>query len=142
MKFKIDNTGAYLKQIRIENNIKLKEVSELTGFSSGYISRIENGSSNLTKQALEKLCKVYSLDINEIIEYDDLELAESESKNDITKYISNNEVYFDDKKLSINDKIAIIDFVRFLTTVEDYTIKESCVNIIKSATKLSTTKGE
>ena len=138
MEFKISNPGAYLKEARINMNIKLKEIALITGFSTGYISRIENSSSNINKQVLEKLCKAYSLDINDIVENDCIELESS--KIDLSTYILNNDIFFKDKQIFLNDKLALIEFIDFLTSTDDYLVKESCLNIIKSAKNITNSK--
>ncbi|GAB6169088.1 hypothetical protein JCM1393_15480 [Clostridium carnis] len=56
--------GKYIKQIRCNKNITLKELSELTGVSESYLSRIENGvKTNPTTSVIERIQEVLGVDI-------------------------------------------------------------------------------
>lgn len=140
MNFKIENPGAFFKNIRLERKITLKQASELSDLSTSYISRIENGSSNITKQILEKFCTLYSLDITEFI--DDTSVDSTSKHIDLSTYILNNDVYFKENKILLNDKLALIGFLDFLTSTENYTLKKSCLDIINSAKKIAEVENE
>lgn len=53
--------GSYLKQQRELNNWTIKEMAERLGFSSSYISQLENGTRTPSQKQLATLAKAYRL---------------------------------------------------------------------------------
>jgi len=53
-----------IKSLRVENNWTLKELSEKTELSSGFLSMIERGSSSLTITSLKKIADAFGVDIS------------------------------------------------------------------------------
>lgn len=53
--------GTYLKQQRESNNWTIKELADRLGFSSSYISQLENGARNPSQKQLASLAKAYRL---------------------------------------------------------------------------------
>lgn len=53
--------GSYLKQQRESNNWTIKELAERLGFSSSYISQLENGTRIPSQKQLATLAKAYQL---------------------------------------------------------------------------------
>lgn len=129
MKLKIERVDLYLKQIRAKNEITLKQVAEATNLSSSYISRIENGSSVPSENALKKLCTLYSIDINEIADIEYTEEKGDELVN-INKIIITEDIRFNGKKINSNDKLSIIKFIEILTSIEDETLKKQFIQTI------------
>mgnify|MGYP000666261986 CR=1 FL=1 len=58
--------GSYLKQQRELNNWTIKELAERLGFSSSYISQLENGARNPSQKQLASLAKAYQLPEEEV----------------------------------------------------------------------------
>lgn len=58
--------GAYLKQQREANNWTIKELADRLGFSSSYISQLENGARNPSQKQLTSLAKAYQLPEEEV----------------------------------------------------------------------------
>ncbi|MCL2567178.1 MAG: LexA family transcriptional regulator [Alphaproteobacteria bacterium] len=56
-----------LKKIREEKNISQKELSKLSGLSSGHIGDIERGATRLTKNTIEKLSQALGVSPDELI---------------------------------------------------------------------------
>lgn len=50
------SVGKRVKQIRVDNNKTLKELSELVNLSDSQLCLIENGESNLTKKMCSSYC--------------------------------------------------------------------------------------
>ncbi|AVM24923.1 MULTISPECIES: helix-turn-helix domain-containing protein [Bacillus] len=63
MNFKIV-FGNKIKQIRIEKKMSITEFAELTGFTSSYISKIENYKINPTIKSVLQFCKKLNLKID------------------------------------------------------------------------------
>lgn len=56
--------GEKAKQLRQEQNITLKELSEKTNLSVGYLSQFERGINTIALDSLEKIAEVYDVDLN------------------------------------------------------------------------------
>ncbi|SHK61121.1 helix-turn-helix domain-containing protein [Paramaledivibacter caminithermalis] len=58
-----------IKIIRLNKNLTLKELSEISGVAYGYISDLENGKAvNPTYATLKKIAKALEVPISELIE--------------------------------------------------------------------------
>lgn len=58
--------GSYLKQQRESNNWSIKEVAERLGFSSSYVSQLENGARMPSNKQLATFAKAYQLPEEEV----------------------------------------------------------------------------
>ena len=58
--------GSYLKQQRESNNWTIKELAERLGFSSSYISQLENGTRIPSQKQLATFAKAYQLPEEEV----------------------------------------------------------------------------
>jgi len=58
--------GSYLKQQRESNNWTIKELAERLGFSSSYISQLENGTRVPSQKQLATFAKAYQLPEEEV----------------------------------------------------------------------------
>lgn len=111
MDIKVDNIGDMLKNARLSKDMLLKDVSKISNLSSGYISRMENGSSKPSLEALKILCKVYSLNINDYVENaDDTELNGIHIKD----FLLNNNLIYNEKEISIKEKLNLLRFMEFI----------------------------
>lgn len=54
--------GSYLKKLRLDRNISLREVYKKTDISYSYLSMIENGKRNVTPALLRALANIYKVD--------------------------------------------------------------------------------
>lgn len=62
------NIGAKIKEIRNEQNLTLKQLSEKTGLSIGFLSQLERGLSNLAIDTLQIIAKELNVNISTIID--------------------------------------------------------------------------
>jgi len=53
-----------IKQLRVESGLTLKELSEKTELSQGFLSMIENGNANLAITSLKKIAHAFNIEIN------------------------------------------------------------------------------
>src|SRR3989338_7396988 len=58
--------GSYLKQQRESNNWSIKELAERLGFSSSYVSQLENGARIPSNKQLAAFAKAYQLPEEEV----------------------------------------------------------------------------
>ena len=58
--------GSYLKQQRESNNWTIKELAERLGFSSSYVSQLENGARVPSQKQLDVFAKAYQLPVEEV----------------------------------------------------------------------------
>ena len=58
--------GSYLKQHRESNNWTIKELAERLGFSSSYVSQLENGARVPSQKQLDVFAKAYQLPVEEV----------------------------------------------------------------------------
>lgn len=78
-----EQLGIYLKSIRDERNISLREVDKKTGISYTHLNMIENGKRNVTPALLRNLANLYNIDYLDLYEkagYIDLIKDEKKSK--------------------------------------------------------------
>jgi transcriptional regulator with XRE-family HTH domain len=78
LKFKIEEPGVFLKEKRKQAKFTLKQVSEHTDLSIGYISRIENGSSTPSLETLYKLSTLLSFKVEDICSFEEISLHTGE----------------------------------------------------------------
>lgn len=62
-----NNFGIYLKNSRNGKNISVRGLAEKSGVSHGYISQIENGDKQPSKDIVKKLANALSAPINEML---------------------------------------------------------------------------
>lgn len=55
--------GEYLKGIRLQRKLSLKDVYRATGISDSKLSRVENGSNDPAPDILRDLSKLYDVDL-------------------------------------------------------------------------------
>lgn len=75
MKF-IDDIGAVVKRARKDQNITLRQVSEATGISVGFLSQFERGICNISIDALAKVAEALSISVEEFFRPDQVESTE------------------------------------------------------------------
>lgn len=64
----IKNLGKKIKSLRKKNNITLTRLSELSGVSQGYLSRIENGKHEPTFSVLLQIARALQIQIGMLYE--------------------------------------------------------------------------
>ena len=84
MNIDFSNIGKRIQATRIENKISQKEMADFLGISLNYISKIENGKTNIDLKTFMKICDFLNISIydvlneksDNIIRYMDKELYE------------------------------------------------------------------
>ncbi len=67
--------GRNLKIARLKMKLTLEDVTLATGMSNQYLSKVENGRTNLTLATMKKLAAVVGLDVSEMIKRPSFDLS-------------------------------------------------------------------
>ncbi|WGE52699.1 helix-turn-helix domain-containing protein [Actinobacillus equuli] len=62
---KLTNFGRFIREYRISNNILLKQMADMLGLSSAFLSAIENGNKPIPQGLEKKLSEAYNFSENE-----------------------------------------------------------------------------
>lgn len=65
-----DTIGSKIKNIRMRKNCTLKQLSEESGLSIGYLSQFERGMSSIALDSLEKLCTILGVNLSDFFKKD------------------------------------------------------------------------
>ncbi|MCK5602446.1 helix-turn-helix domain-containing protein [Candidatus Pacearchaeota archaeon] len=69
MKSNAKKFGEYLRKLRKDRHLTLRDVEELTAISNSYLSQVESGKRGIPHlQKLLALAEVYKVELNEILE--------------------------------------------------------------------------
>lgn len=63
MKMQLTEFGVYIRKYRVDHLIRQKDMAKAIGISSCHLSNIEAGKRELSEAIINKLAKVYDLDI-------------------------------------------------------------------------------
>lgn len=66
------NIGYILKLFRIANNLVVKDLAEMMGVSSTYITEIEAGNKNPSLSTLDKFSKAFNINKSIIVYFDEV----------------------------------------------------------------------
>ena len=65
----MDNSiGSKIKELRTSNKYTLKDLSEKTGLSVGFLSQVERGISSIAIDSLAKIIKVFDMELSDFFE--------------------------------------------------------------------------
>lgn len=78
--------GKELRKIRLEKNLRLKDMADTLEIKSSYLSSIENGKRDISEKLLSNIKQSFSLNPDEIASLDD---AYAKTKQNISIDISN-----------------------------------------------------
>ncbi|MFL0250628.1 helix-turn-helix domain-containing protein [Clostridium neuense] len=115
--------GKLIRHLRIDKNMSLKELSQITTLSKSYLSRLENEEKrNPTIFAVNKLGNALDLDIKTIekLLVDEECHQDDEALEGIDKLLLNSTYTFAEKIATVEIQLLLRDIVRFL---EVYCIK-------------------
>lgn len=62
------DVGKKIKALRTTNEMTLKQLSELTGYSIGFLSQLERGLTSVAIDTLGKMCDVFNVDLSHFME--------------------------------------------------------------------------
>ncbi len=117
-----EDLGKYLKKLRDDKNLSLREVNKLTDISYTHLNMIENGKRNVTPALLRNLANLYNvnyLDLYEKAGY--IDLIEDEKKNKIDK---------------LGNSVFPINILGTVKAGYDYLVQENIIGTIDVETSL------
>jgi transcriptional regulator with XRE-family HTH domain len=86
--------GIYLKKLRLDRKMSLREVEKIAKISNAYLSQVERGERNIpTLKILSRVAKAYGVEVGELIkraeeEFENKGQKENEISNPDSEYIS------------------------------------------------------
>lgn len=110
-----------LKEIRLKKGLSVKEASKILGVSSAYLSQIENGYRQLSRNMLKAFCEGYQVKPNEILEYDEFITIDESNREFNTQDIKLLNLL---KALSDTDRDELMVFVEYLIFKHERKIEE------------------
>lgn len=63
----LDHIGDRFKELRKEQNLTLKELSQKTGLSIGYLSNLERNISSPTLDYMQRICEILGVSITDLL---------------------------------------------------------------------------
>jgi transcriptional regulator with XRE-family HTH domain len=87
--------GEKLKELRKRRGYTLQQLSEITGFSIGFLSNVERNMTSPTVSSLQKLCEVFNIKMVELIQpsEEDKIVVKKEERREIYKSIKSRVKY-------------------------------------------------
>lgn len=111
-----EDLGKYLKKLRDDKSLSLRQVNKLTDISYTHLNMIENGKRNVTPALLRNLADLYNVDYLDLYEKAGyIDLIESEklsNNNNDFRYADHSSINL--KGLSKDDIEEINRFVEFV----------------------------
>lgn len=115
-----NNFGKYLKSLRKDREMTLRDVEKQAKISNAYLSQVERGERNIpTLKILARLAKVYGVPISDLTEKAEKELQKNEKKSENKTPAPDKEFIFRGyEKLSEGDKQSLKNFLQYLRSKE------------------------
>ncbi len=96
----MDNFGEYLKTLRTEQKLSLREAEQLSGVSNSYLGMIERGRRPIpSAEVLKKLAPVYDVPVRDLLQAagylkeDNISLSEEEEVDMAFRFVMNDPRY-------------------------------------------------
>jgi len=114
----------YLKRLRKDRGMSLRQVEKITKISNSYLSQMERDKRNVpTLNILGRLADAYGVKVNDLIVAADRDALPIRIDND-DLIASTSYIYREYNKLSDNRKKTLKDFLQYLVEQEFKTAKE------------------
>jgi transcriptional regulator with XRE-family HTH domain len=111
------NFGALIKLNRVNQNLTISQLSEITGVSGSYLSRIETSEKRTPSyKIMLRICNALNISIDELMDSTNVEDENNLKK--IDTLIITNDFIIGDKKATRKQKEAIIDLIEFIFNSE------------------------
>lgn len=62
------DVGKKIKALRTSKDMTLKQLSELTGYSTGFLSQLERGLTSVAIDTLSRMCEVFEVELGHFME--------------------------------------------------------------------------
>lgn len=114
--------GDNIRYLREKMGISIKDLSELTGITSAYLSMIENNKrKNPSTEMLKKIANELNVDINQLFIPDESTIEETNVIDDIKELVAENNLktiaaHFEGEKFTNDDLEDIEKFIKFIVS--------------------------
>lgn len=116
--------GALIKLNRVNQNLTISQLAEITGVSGSYLSRLENSEKRTPSyKIMLSICNALNISINEMFDTTNEEDAINLKK--IDSLIITNDFIIGDKKATRKQKDAIIDLIELVFNLESSITKNA-----------------
>lgn len=111
-----NNVGERVKGLRKGNEMTLKELSEATGFSIGFLSQLERGLTTVAIESLEKIAKAMKVDITYffVSSRNRKEVVLKSYEKEVYQVLNDNVIYH--LTNSINERVMLPRMIEILPT--------------------------
>ena len=96
-----------LRIIRKNRGLTLNQVSNMTGLSQSFLTRLENGERGLTIATAKKLASAYDVSVNELLRNDTFDANSIESMRLQINYIDQEMAVLFEKRMNLSKHIGI-----------------------------------
>lgn len=121
--------GIFIKRLREERNISQQELANLISIDRSNISRWENGNSVPTLETMGSICKLFNIELAELIAGERRTYQNEQCHNDvITEYIKQTENKF---KIKFIFSLVIIFIIMFLLLLYYFSWNFNSIEIYK-----------
>ncbi len=110
--------GKIIRQERIKQKIKSKDLAEAAGIDTGHLSHIEKGIRNPSKTILAKLCNELNLSYQFMLNVAKNSVEEESAAYDVTNYVPYDKVLYAENFKLVNCPKGIHD-VSLVTKMQD-----------------------
>lgn len=110
--------GKIIRQERIRQKVKSKDLAAAAGVDTGHLSHIEKGIRNPSKSILAKICKELNLSYQFMLNISQNALEEDSTAYDVTTFVPYNKILYADS-FKLIDCPENIDGVSFITKMKD-----------------------
>ena len=115
--FVSENLGLKIRSIRLKQGLTISELAQLSGVSSSYINRLENGErKNISVYILKKLSFCLSVPLQELLALEEQDLVISYP--DIIALLIDNDFTIDGQLVSRDLKESMIDLLKFINEAQ------------------------
>lgn len=107
--------GLYLRKIRENCALSLRQVGNQSSISYSHLSMIENGTRKPTALILKQLAKVYNLDYIDLYEKAGyIDLSKNDKSTPTTSSLTSSYSYINTEGLSKEDIEDVLNFIEFI----------------------------
>lgn len=111
--------GSIIRNRRLELNMSLKNIEELTGISPSYINRIEKGQRKAPSYGIiEQLAEALNLPVSKLTNVPKSKTDESGSDLSLQEMILSSKFTLNGKKVSKESKEKMVDMINYISTMQ------------------------
>jgi HTH-type transcriptional regulator, competence development regulator len=114
-----NNFGNYLKKLRLDRNLSLRDVEKKAKISNAYLSQVERGERSIpTLRILSRIAEAYGVDLSELAKKAEQEFSNKADNLDATPNPEREFIYRGYDGLSDENKRNLHNYLKFLVDQE------------------------